>query len=271
MITIYASGNPGLRALWSRPTPGTPRTAALPACPPSLRSGFRSAPARPPPSGGLPEDPYRPVNAALDTAPRRWNIARLLILGEPPSAMPTVRPVFPSPGSTHPCSNRRPRSRAGENARTNSSARTDEPSSLPRKRTRAPAHCRNGTNDFRPARTNPSLSPKPPNEPARPALHHAKNARTNSFPWDRPNPSRRPPRLPQPAQTNPGPRRNQPPATKRTQKPSRYQGLVISALCPRCARASDPARHLPHHPDDCHKIVTASSTPPARHGPMRGA
>ena len=39
-----------------------------------------------------------------------------------------------------------------------------QPRSLPRKRTRAPAHYCNGTNDFRPARTNPTLSPKPPNE-----------------------------------------------------------------------------------------------------------
>ena len=129
--------HPATRAS-ARSGPARPRAflerQRSPACPPSLRSGFRSVPVRPPPSGGLPEDPYRPVNATLDTGPRQWKIAGFLILGEPPSAMPTAALPSPAPPPPQPCSNRRPRFRSGENARTNSSARTDEPRALPRKR-----------------------------------------------------------------------------------------------------------------------------------------
>ena len=78
------------RPLW-------PPTFFGPGRPPSLRSGSRLAAAPPPPSARLRQDPYHPVNAALDSAPRPWNVVRLLILARPHPPCPHSAPSPPIP------------------------------------------------------------------------------------------------------------------------------------------------------------------------------
>lgn len=62
-------------------------------CPPLLRSGSSPGAAPGPPSGRLPEDRYRPVNAALDIARGPWHGARCSFLG---AGAPPCRPVSPA-------------------------------------------------------------------------------------------------------------------------------------------------------------------------------
>ena len=66
--------------------PDHARTRAIPnTLPPSLRSGSGPAAAPGPPSRRLPQDRYRPVNAALDTEARTWRHARSMVLPKHPA------------------------------------------------------------------------------------------------------------------------------------------------------------------------------------------
>ena len=126
-----------------RPSPSADRPR-LPRRPPSLRSGSRLAAAPPPPSAGLPQDPYRSVNAALDAQARPWDCPRHLVLYW---SCPCRRPP---PFHARP-SRREPAFGAPSSARTTepkASAYRNEPGNRP---------TRNYTNEFTlRAQTNPS-------------------------------------------------------------------------------------------------------------------
>ena len=113
-----------------------------------------------------------------DTAPRRWKIARLLILDEPSSAMPKVRPVFPSPRlhtmlepeTEIPCRRKCTNEFLCAHRRTQLPASKTNPSArpLPQRHQRFPP----GTDQSEP-------QPEAAERTRRPALHHAKC--TNEF------------------------------------------------------------------------------------------
>ena len=256
--------HPATRAS-ARSGPARPRALLArqrsPACPPSLRSGFRSAPARPPPSGGLAEDPYRPVNATLDTAPRRWNIAGLLILDEPPSAMPTVTPCLPEP---------RLHNRARTGDRDPVQAKMHE--RIPLRAQTNPAPCLENEPERPPiTATAPTISGR--HEPTRASARSRrtspqtgaaprKNARTNSFPWDRTEPeppttttaSTRPDEPEPPPQPNTSDQTN--PETQPISRTCHFGPLpsLRSGFGPRAAPAP-PSRRLPQ---DRYRFVNAA-------------
>ena len=104
----------------------------------------------------LPQNRYRPINAAPDAAARSWNSARHLILSGLQPAMPTSGPHLVLRSRPSARANPSPWSGAGDNARTNSRARTNEPKRSRHGRTARTISrpCRSDL-ERRPAKTNP--------------------------------------------------------------------------------------------------------------------
>ena len=270
-----------LRILPGRPAadrPIQPRPRPRPACPRSARAPSWRGPG--PPSRSLPEDRYRPVNAALDSAPGSWHVARLLILlprgrdgARTRTHHPVARTCEPEPRAIARrfCTNdfgprtREPGPAAAKriSARTNSILARPNPSAGPQRpectneqpATRSnPGHpnrtCRTVRRSSGNARPNPSR-PLPVPLPATPdhSAEPAPRRRRACFLRARPNPSDRPHATSHPAVIPP-------PACRRS--PTRGTPLPVR---PRSARASVLARPLFHHPPVCLKTVTTPSTP----------